>query len=139
MIKDLNTLEDFIKNVHKLGYSLIDYRGVKVPCLYVDNSEFDKLMNRAYGKHSLIDTNLNIYDDGRHVFVNLNIKFLGSDFDMDFLMYANETVDFFEYLSLAGMLGIAPHQSDGTNIFFVQLPKKDQAEKAYQLIRSKLK
>jgi hypothetical protein len=36
------------------------------------------------------------------------------------------------------MLGIAPHESKSSNIFFVQLPKKDRAEKAFELIKSKI-
>jgi hypothetical protein len=38
------------------------------------------------------------------------------------------------------MLGIVPQKSrNSSNIFFIQLPKKDKAEKAFELIKSKLK
>jgi hypothetical protein len=137
--KDLHTLEEFMANVHKLGYYLIEFSGVKVPCLLVDSSLFDTLMKTSYGKPSLIDTNLNIFDDGSHVFVNLNVNFLKTNLDFDFLLYANETIDFFESLAAAGMLGFAPHQTSTNNVFFVQLPQKDAAENALRLIRSKLK
>lgn len=139
MNKDLHTLEDFIANVHKLGYYLIEHSGVKVPCLVVEQVLFDTIMKSSYGKANLIDTNLNIYDDGRHVFVNLNVNFLKPNLNFDFLLYANETIDFFESLAASGMLGIAPHQPYNNNIFFVQLPKKDNAQNALNLIRSKLK
>ena len=139
MKKDLHTLEDFIANVHKLGYYLIEYSGVKVPCLLVESSLFETVMKVSYGKSNLIDTNLNIFDDGSHVFVNLNVNFLKSNIDFDFLLYANETIDFFESLAASGMLGIAPHETSGSNVFFVQLPKKEAAERALGLIRSKLK
>jgi len=136
--KDLNTLEEFIASVHKLGYYLVEHSGVKVPCLLVEPSLFDTIMKSSYGKANLIDTNLNIYDDGNHVFVNLNVNFLKTDLNFDFLLYANETIDFFESLAASGMLGIAPHQSSNNNVFFIQLPKKDNAENALRLIRSKL-
>jgi hypothetical protein len=136
--KDFTTLEEFIANVHKLGYYLVEYSGVKVPCLLVEPSLFATIMKSSYGKANLIDTNLNIYDDGNHVFVNLNVNFLKTDLNFDFLLYANETIDFFESLAASGMLGIAPHQSSNNNIFFVQLPKRDNAENALRMIRSKL-
>ncbi|CAN5781720.1 hypothetical protein BH23THE1_BH23THE1_04900 [soil metagenome] len=138
MKKNLNSLEDFLTNVHKLGFSVIDYSGIKVPCLLIENVQFENIMSKSYGKPNLIDTNLNIYDDGHHIFVNLNINFLNADLEFDFLLYANESIDFFKFLSTAGILGIAPHEPQSTNIFFVQLPKKDQAERAFELIRSKL-
>jgi hypothetical protein len=137
--RNLNSLEDFQASVHKLGFSVIDYNGTHVPCLLVEDVQFENIMRKSYGKSNLIDTNLNIYDDGHHVFVNLNVKFLNDDLEFDFLFYANETIDFFRFLSSAGMLGIAPQKSrNSNNIFFVQLPKKDKAEKAFELIKSKL-
>ena len=139
MKKDLRTLEEFIANVHKLGYYLIEYSGVKVPCLLVDSFLFETILRTSYGKPNLTDTNLNIFDDGSHVFVNLNVNFLKTNLDFDFLLYANKTIDFFESLAASGMLGIAPHQTSRNNVFFVQLPKKDAAENALRLIRTKLK
>ncbi len=137
--RNLNSLEDFQASVHKLGFSVIEYNGTHVPCLLVEDVQFENIMSKSYGKSNLIDTNLNIYDDGHHVFVNLNIKFLNDDLEFDFLFYANETIDFFRFLSSAGMLGIAPQKlRNSNNIFFVQLPKKDKAEKAFELIKSKL-
>ena len=100
---------------------------------------FESIMRESFGKPNLIDTNLNIYDDGHHVFVNLNINFLKTNLAFDFLLYANDTIDFFEALAASGMLGIAPHESSTNNVFFVQLPRKDNAESALDLIRSKLK
>jgi hypothetical protein len=134
-----HTLEEFKANVHKLGYYLIEYSGVKVPCLLVESSLFETIMKESYGKSNLIDTNLNIFDDGCHVFVNLNVNFLKTNLNFDFLLYANETIDFFESLAASGMLGIAPNQTSSNNVFFVQLPKKDAAESALHLIRSKMK
>lgn len=138
MNKNLNSLKDFLANVHKMGFSLLDYNGIKVPCILIEDVQFESIISKSYGKPNLIDTNLNIFDDGQHVFVNLNINFLNADLEFDFLLYANESIDFFKFLSSAGMLGIAPHESKSSNIFFVQLPKKDQAEKAFELIKSKL-
>ena len=125
--------------MHKLGYNLIDYMDNRVPCLWVEPNQFESIMRESYGKPNLIDTNLNIYDDGHHVFVNLNINFLNTNLVFEFLLYANDSIDFFESLAASGILGIAPHQSANNNVFFVQLPKKQNAENALELIRSKLK
>ena len=124
MKKNLNSLEDFLANVHKLGFSVIDYSGVQVPCLLIENVQFENIMSKSYGKPNMIDTNLNIYDDGRHVFVNLNVNFLQADLEFDFLLNANESIDFFRFLSTAGMLGIAPHEPQSTNIFLFNYPRK---------------
>ena len=124
MKKDLRTLEEFIANVHKLGYYLIEYSGVKVPCLLVDSFLFETILRTSYGKPNLIDTNLNIFDDGSHVFVNLNVNFLKTNLDFDCLLYANKTLDFFESLAASGMLGIAPHQTSSNNVFFYPITQK---------------
>ena len=139
MKNNLNNLQDFVSNVHKLGYSLVDLNGAKVPCILVTWNEFSAIVGVSNGKHSIIDTNLNIFDDGIHVFVNININFINTPLEFDYLLYANETIDFFKFLSLSGMVGIVPHQASGSNVFFVQFPRKDQATKAYELIVSKLK
>jgi hypothetical protein len=117
---------------------IIDFADEKVPCLLVDSIEFENILKVSQGKTNLIDTNLNIFDDGFHVFVNLNIKFMNSSLEYDFLLYANESLDFFRLLSRAGVIGIAPSDSSGANVFFIQLPRKDQAIKAFDLIVSKL-
>jgi hypothetical protein len=117
---------------------IIDFADEKVPCLLADSLEFEKIMKVSQGKTNLIDTNLNIFDDGFRVFVNLNIKFMNSSLEYDFLLYANESLDFFRLLSRAGVIGIAPSDSSGANAFFIQLPRKDQAIKAFDLIVSKL-
>jgi hypothetical protein len=63
---------------------------------------------------------------------------MNSSLEYDFLLYANESLDFFRLLSRAGVIGIAPSDSSGANVFFIQLPRKDQAIKAFDLIVSKL-
>ncbi len=139
MKRNLTNLGEFTSNLHKLGYSIVDYNDLKVPCLYVENNLFDDILNNSYNKKTSIDTNLNIYDDGYHIFVDINLRFLNMDLEENFLLYANETLDFFYNLSNAGMLGLAPANSSKPNVFFIQLPKKDRAEKAFEMIQKKLK
>lgn len=140
MNRTLYSLDDFIQNSHKLGYSLLDHYNAKVPCLYVENTLFEHILKISSGKKTTVDTNLNIYDDGVHVFVDIILKFLEANLEESFLLYANETLDFFKNLSESGMLGIAPeHGGSGSNVFFVQLPNREKAEKAYEMIKKKVK
>ena len=108
MKRTLDTLEDFIKNVHKLGYTIVDYNDIKIPVLYVENTFFEKVLNISYNNKISVDTNLNIYDDGHHIFVDITLKFFNTDIEENYLLYANENLDFFNNLANAGMLGLAP-------------------------------
>lgn len=139
MKRTLDTLEDFIKNVHKLGFTIVDYNDIKIPVLYVENTFFEKVLNISYNNKISVDTNLNIYDDGHHIFVDITLKFFNTDIQENYLLYANENLDFFINLANAGMLGLAPSKDPRSNIFFIQLPKKDQAEKGLEMIKEKLK
>ncbi|HYO05395.1 MAG TPA: hypothetical protein VER14_00245 [Phototrophicaceae bacterium] len=139
MSRNLSNLNDFINNLHKLGYSIVDYNDIKIPILYVEDQLFDKFVNNSYNKKISIDTTLNIYDDGSHIFVDINLHFFDMGLEENFLLYANETLDFFYNLSTAGMLGLAPASKSQANVFFIQLPKKERAEKAFEMIHKKLK
>lgn len=139
MKRNFDTLEDFVKNLHKLGYTIVNYNDMKIPVLYVDHDLFEQILNFSYANKTAVDTNLNIYDDGYHVFVDINLKFLNIGMEESFLLYANETIDFFYNLANAAIFGLAPDKDQGNNVFFVQLPKKDQAKKAFEMIDDKLK
>lgn len=139
MGRNLSNLNEFINNLHKLGYSIVDYNDVKIPCLYVEDHLFDNIMNKSYNKKISIDTTLDIYDDGSHIFVDINLNVFDMGLEEHFLLYANETLDFFYNLSNAGMLGLAPASKSKSNVFFIQLPKKERAEKAFEMIQKKLK
>ncbi len=139
MGRNLCNLKEFINILHKLGYSIVDYNDIKVPCLYIEDHLFDNIVNKSYNKKISIDTTLNIYDDGSHIFVDINLNFFDMGLEENFLLYANETLDFFYNLSNAGMLGLAPASKSKSKVFFIQLPKKERAEKAFEMIQKKLK
>lgn len=136
--RSFGSLEDFISNLHKYGAALTDFRGAKVPTIYVDTRRFDEIMKTIYIKRVAVDTLLNIFHDGRHVFVDIQLKFLNTDLQENYLLYANDMIEFFESLSETGLISLAPEPSsvgNSTNVFMIQLPKKEQAEKALQIIR----
>ena len=139
MKRNLNSLNDFVKSLHKLGYAIIDYHDAKIPCLCVEDSFFEQILKISYGNKMTIDTNLNIYDDGHHVFVEISFNFLNTPLEGNYLLYANENLDFFYNLANAGILGLSSTDRSKSNVFFIQLPKKDRAEKAFEMITKKLK
>ncbi len=51
-------------------------------------------------------------------------------------------VEFFEALAESGMISLAPdsqEHSGSQNLFMIQLPKKDAAERALEIIKGNLK
>jgi hypothetical protein len=51
-------------------------------------------------------------------------------------------VEFFQALAESGMISLAPDSQDHSNsqnLFMIQLPKKDAAERALEIIRANLK
>ena len=140
--RTFGSLEDFISNLHKRGAALTDFRGAKVPTIYVDPRRYDDIMKKIYIKKVAVDTLLNIFHDGRHVFVDIQMKFLNTDLQENFLLYANDMIEFFESLSETGLISLAPDPSsvsNSSNVFMIQLPRKEQAEKALQIIRKNAK
>jgi hypothetical protein len=72
------------------------------------------------------------------VFVDVQMKFLNTDLQENYLLYANNMIEFFESLSETGLISLAPDPSsisNSSNVFIIQLPKKELAEKAVQIIR----
>ncbi len=102
----------------------------------------EEVLHNIYNRKVRADTLLNIFYDGRDVFVDVQLKFLDTDFEQNFLLYANDMVEFFEALAESGMISLAPDSQEPTNsqnLFMIQLPKKDAAERALEIIKANLK
>ena len=141
-MKPLHSFEDLLNSVHKEGITLFDYDGMKIPCIFVKHERFDEIAKACYGKPLAVDANLNIlHDDQKHVFVEVLLKFSATGLEQKVLLYANENLEFFEHLAQSGIIALAPESigQASTNIFMVQLPKRDAVEKALELIKSYLK
>jgi hypothetical protein len=139
--RKFQTLKDFIENLHKEGTGLLNYDGNNVPCIYVDSKRYENIISSTYGKKLAVDTLLNIFHDGTHVFVDIQMKFLDSNREEYFLVFANEMLEFFEALSKTGLIAIVPQMEyyGNQNIFVIQIPKIESAEKAFEIIRSNAK
>ena len=140
--RNFTTLEEFKANLHQHGATLVEFSGSKIPCLLVGQKEYDELLQMTYGKTVRAEPLLDIFYDGRDVFVDVQVKFAGTDFDRNYLLYANGMMEFFESLAESGLLAIAPDTpaySNSQNMFTIQLAKKDAAERALEIIESNSK
>jgi hypothetical protein len=140
--RNFGTLEEFKANLHKEGATLVEFSGSRVPCILLSQKKYDKMLQKVYGKKVRPDTMLDIFYDGQDVFVDVQIKFLDTDFEENYLLYANDMIEFFEALAESGLISLAPDSSAYTNsqnVFMIQLPKKDAAEKALGIIKTNAK
>jgi hypothetical protein len=140
--RTFSTLEEFKAHIHSEGASLVDFSGVKVPCILISSKKYEQILQNVYGKKVRTDTLLDIFYDGQNIFVDIQIKLMGTDFEENFLLYVNDMIEFFEALAESGMLSLAPDsldRLDSQNLFIIQLPKKDAAEHALEIIKGNLK
>jgi hypothetical protein len=139
--KDFYTFDELAKRLHKEGATLVNFNGKKIPCIYVDVKRYDEIMTATYGKKLAVDTLLDIFHDGQDVFVDVRFNFLDVDIRENYLFHANDMLEFFEALSNTGLIALAPSLSGGnrSNIFMVQLPKREPAENAFEIIKSNIK
>ena len=140
--RNFSTIEEFKANLHKEGATLVEFSGSKVPCILLSQKKYEEMLQKVYGKKVRADTLLDIFYDGQDVFVDVQIKFLDTGFEENYLLYANNMIEFFEALAESGLISLAPASSPYTNsqnVFMIQLPKKDAAEKGLEIIRANAK
>ncbi|HET6779576.1 MAG TPA: hypothetical protein VFH09_00275 [Nitrososphaera sp.] len=140
--RNFSTLEEFKANIHKEGATLVEFSGTKVPCILLSQKKYEQLLQKVYDKKVRADTLLDIFYDQHNVFVDVQVKLLDTEFEQNFLLYANDRVEFFEALAESGMISFAPDSPAYTNtqnLFMIQLPRKDAAERALEIIKANLK
>lgn len=140
--RNFSTLEEFKANLHKEGATLVEFSGSKVPCILLSQKKYQEMLQKVYGKKVRADTLLDIFYDGQDVFVDVQVKFLDTDFEENYLLYANDMFEFFEALAESGLISLSPDSqayTNSQNVFMIQLPKKDAAEKALEIIKTNAK
>ncbi len=138
MIND--ELEKLLSQRHR-DFILFDFNDKKVPCIILDETRFDNIMKSVAGRPVSVETNLHILQDGSgHVFVKITLNFSQGGIEQQFLLYANESLKFFEALAETSMLAISsPHSEYGSsNVFMIQLPKPERAINALEIINKGL-
>ncbi len=135
-----NDLKELLAQRHK-DITLFDLEGKKVPCIIMEEKRFDDMMRAIAGRPISVETNLNILQDGLgHVFVKMTLHF-SQEIEEKVLLYANESLEFFEALNETSMLAISsPHSEYGrSNVFMIQLPKPEKTADALEIIKKGLK
>ena len=134
-------MEKLLERAYK-DIDTFDFNGKNVPRIIVNDRRFDDIMSKIQGKPISVNTNLNILQDGLgHVFVEITLDFSYGDIHEEFLIYANESLEFFESLANTTMFALSPPNYSEVNqdkIFMVQLPKPDKATEAIDIIKNGL-
>lgn len=134
-------LDKLLSERHK-DFTLFDLDGKKVPCIILDEKKFDDMMRSIAGRPVSVETNMHILQDGLgHVFVRMELNFSQGGIQERILLYANESLSFFEALADTSMLALSsPHSQYGSsNVFMIQLPKAERTTNALEIIRKGLK
>jgi hypothetical protein len=140
--RNFGTLEEFKAHIHTEGATLIEFSGTKVPCILMSPKKYEQLLHNVYDRKVRADTLLDIFYDGKDVFVDVQVKLHETEFEQNFLLYANDMVEFFEALAESGMISLSSdsqNQPSSQNLFMIQLPKRDAAERALEIIKANLK
>ena len=134
-------MEKLLERVYK-DIDIFDFNGKNVPRIMLTDRKFDDMMSKIQGKPVSVNTNLNILQDGLgHVFVEIMLDFSYGEIHEEFLIYANESVSFFESLAKTTMFALSPPNYSEVNqdkIFMVQLPKPEKAVEAIDIIKNGL-
>ena len=134
-------MEKLLERVYR-DIDTFDFNGQNVPRIILTDRKFDDIMSKLQGKPISVNTNLNILQDGLgHVFVEILLDFSYGEIHEEFLIYANESIDFFESLAKTTMFALSPPNYSEVNqdkIFMVQLPKPEKAVEAIDIINNGL-
>jgi len=134
-------MEKLLARVYK-EIDVFDFNGKNVTRIILDDRKFDDIMSKIQGKPVSVNTNLNILQDGLgHVFVEITLDFSHGDIHNKFLIYANETLNFFEALADTTIFALSPPDHSQVNqdkVFMVQLPKPERAVNALDIIKNGL-
>ena len=134
-------MEKLLARVYK-EIDIFDFNGKNVPRIILTDRKFDDMMSKIQGKPISVNTNLNILQDGLgHVFVEITLDFSCGEIHEEFLIYANESITFFESLAKTTMFALSPPNYSEVNqdkIFMVQLPKPEKAIEAIDIIKNGL-
>ena len=134
-------MEKLLGRVHK-DIDIFDFNGKNVPMIILGDRKFDDIMSKIQGKAVSVNTNLNILQDGLgHVFVEITLDFSHGDIHNKFLIYANDTLNFFEALADTTIFALSPPDHSQVNqdkVFMVQLPKPERAVNALDIIKTGL-
>ena len=119
-----------------------DQNGIMIPCIIVDPNTFNNIASKGINKMTRVDGQMNvIYDKEGHVFVDLQFSISEFDIIEEFLIDADQHLDFFAAFAKTGMVGIVPTDSEysTSEIFTIQMPRIDNIRRSFDTICRELK
>ena len=134
-------MKELLERVHS-NITSIEYGGNEIPCIVLEEKKFNEIIKNVAGKPLSVFTNLNILHNGLgNVFVEIVLTFSNVSMQEKILIYANESIRFFELLKDTSILAISsPNFSMGNNnVFMIQLPNPYKINDALEIIRQGLK
>lgn len=134
--RQFSSIKDFTNNLHQGEISIVNFDGKPVPCIYIDNQRYREILAKVAGKKLAVDVLLDIFHDGKNVFVDINMNYQDYYIEENYLVYANDKKEFFQALATTGIIGLLPTNPSGAdaNIFMVQIPRLEAAKKAWEQI-----
>lgn len=138
--RKFNELGDFLENIHEEGFGLINYQNNNIPCIYVKREMYDNILKKTYGKKYVVEVLLNIFYNGKYMFVDIMLDFMNLGLEENFLMNVRN-IEFFEFLYQHSLISIIPIEylgNSSSDIFLIQLPKKDKINNALDIIKSNM-
>ena len=133
-------LEKLIAQSHD-DVTTFDFEGNEVPCMILEEKKYDEILSKVAGKSLSINTDLNILQDGLgHVFVEIVLTFSEGGMVEKLMINANKHLLFFQSLAKTSMLALSSPKSHygKENVFMIQLPRKEKAEVALEIIEKGL-
>ncbi len=109
----------------------------KIPCIHIEPEKYSKIIQAVAGRKLVVDILLDIFSDGRQIFIDVFMNYVDYGFSENYLLYANQMPEFFKYLAETGIIAISPYNDrleSEPNILLVQIPKLTPAEKVYAQI-----
>jgi hypothetical protein len=111
--RQFNSINDFTNNLHQGEISIVNFDGKPLPCIHIENQRYDEILAKVAGKKLAVDVLLDIFHDGKNVFVDINMTYQDYNIEENYLVYANDKKEFFQALATTGMIGLLPTNSSG--------------------------
>ena len=69
--RKFHNLAQFSDNLHKGEILVMDFDGKPLPCIQIDDRRYSDILNAVGGKKLAVDILLDIFHDGKNVFVDI--------------------------------------------------------------------
>ena len=117
------------------GITTLDDGRLILPCIVLEESRFNHIMDKIAGLPISVDTNLNVIHDGqRNVFVAISLEFSRGKIREELLVEARKHLKFFELMAEHSVIAMSSSNPQESRVFMIQLPRKERAQDALDII-----